>query len=142
MKFQVLDGKHQVFTSAEEGNPGGSILIDLYMKNDIVESDVDLALKHNRGARKFKRVADDTPVKCSQPQQVSQTLQKPSSPKVSPIEPLEEPKEEPLDENVDDVFSKLTIKQLRRLAEEEEIDLGEATKKSEILKIFRDDVGE
>lgn len=83
-----------------------------YNRGDVFKSASDL-LKHNRGHRKFELLAE-TP-------QVQQTA--PTSTLTS----------EPTDE-----LSGRTVAELRAMAEEDEIDLGGATKKEDILRIIRE----
>ena len=144
MKFQVLDGKHQVFVPVDQdNNPGMSVLVDIYVKGDVVETDRDLTKTFNRpGVKKFARVSDDQPVKCSRPDsgrishKDAEVVEPPSIEPMVNISVLS-----PQTSEIEDAFTGLTVKELRDLAAEK-IDLGKAKKKSEILEILRKQVGE
>ena len=108
MMFQVLHGRH---------SEGGM----LYERGDVFESKSDLN-KLNGGShdtQKFLRMADD-----AKPKGGKEVAFMNETPVV----------EEEAEETVD--LSSKTVAELRELAEEEEIDLGEATLKADIVEII------
>ncbi len=121
-KFLILrGGKHQQFVpDPEVGKPK----MVIYKKGDIVDSEKDLCKMFNsRGVRKFRKMPDNTPA-----------IRASSTPET------ELPEADVT--TVEDAFAGLTISALRAIAEEEEIDLGDATLKRDILQILRDSIGE
>lgn len=108
MKFKVIDGKHQEFTTVD-----GRVKTTIYKKGEVIETDVDLAAKFNRGSYsiKFELVSDDTPTQ---------------------QEILAEG-----DSFSEDSFSDMTVVELKESAAAGGIDLEGATKKEDILKALR-----
>lgn len=132
MKFQVLDGKHQVSLPLE----GGITRLDIYIPGDIVETDENLVATWNRPAsKKFARVADSIPVICSRPD--ARRLEAVVDTEPPPVEPVRDFSDHPdadpdAEQGTDDTFSNMTKAQLMAIAEENEIDLEGATRKEDI----------
>lgn len=104
MKFRMIRGRHSDTTGR-------------YIKGDVIESDIDLAAKFNSpGSIKFVKVSDDTPA-------TDPSAKKSDLPDVDSEDEGEIPAQ----------YSNYTVAELRTIAEDEEIDLGGATKKSEIV---------
>jgi hypothetical protein len=113
MKFRLMQGKH-----AHGSKIDGSLVV--YRQGDIIESDVDLEKKLKN---KFQRVIDDAMPTVRKP--MVKTEDEPQLPK-------EEGESDP-----GDTLEAMTVSQLKKFAAEEEIDLGTATKKSEIVNTIR-----
>lgn len=135
MKFQVLHGTHYCFT-----HKGKQPL--KHTKGDVIESDADLALHHNRpGSKRFSRVDNDTPTRCSSLITPEEVVVPVKAPEPSPVEPLRSDEDfvDPVEEATDpqDQFTGLTVAELKAIAQDEEIDLGDATRKADILNVLR-----
>lgn len=131
MKFQVLDGKHQVFLPLD----AGITRLDIYVPGDIIETDDNLIAIWNRpGSKKFARVADSVPKLCSRPDaRRLDNLVDPESPPIEPVQDFSGREERSDDVQApDDTFSNMTKAQLQAVAEENEIDLDGATRKDDI----------
>lgn len=132
MKFQVLDGKHQVFLKSKGAIRGK----DVYLRGDIIETDENLvAMWNSPGCRKFARVHDDTPFVCSRPEirrldAVASPPVKQPLPRVEAVRDFSDHPES--EQQSDDTFSGLTIAELTSIAAEEGIDLGDATRREDI----------
>ena len=125
-KFKVLEGTYNVFVRHPETRK--IIQTDRYKSGDIVESEIDLCKRGNRpGARKFVEVHEETPVKLTPP--------------IAPEDVEEEEHvevqhpEDVVDES--DVLLSSTIEELRSIAERNNIDLGPAKLKGDIVAIIR-----
>lgn len=91
----------------------------------VVESDTDLAARF--GANKFQRVHEAT-----------------HQPEVSPPqEPSEKPPQETGSDDLMVELGAMSVKQLRQVAEDREIDLGDATRKDDIVaRVYADMIAE
>jgi hypothetical protein len=128
MRFQVLEGKHQV--SVEQ--PGGDVRYDVYVKGDIIETDENLAARWNTpGSKKFARVADIVPPVCSRPV-ATEPADAPPPPPVEPVQDFSDPATDE-EQSPEQTFANMTKAQLVAVAEENEIDLEGRTRKDEIL---------
>ena len=125
-KYLVLEGKHQGTDPFEKN---GKATVTIHRKGDVIESDVDLCKMWNRpGCRKFRKLSESTPAKLT-----------PQSMYVPPEDPFDEESEftEEDHQETQDSFANLTIPELRSIAENNEIDLGKATRKEEIISALR-----
>lgn len=130
MKFQVMDGKHHVYTSSGDDIP--QVDVATYPKGSVVESDQNLA---RRLGPKFKRVLDDTPASVNP---VGSASPPPRGEVKEQI--LEEPLSAPVDlspPDSPDRYTGLTVAELKAAAKTEGVDLGSATTKSHILEALR-----
>lgn len=111
MKFKVVAGYH----CEGERHPVTGKLIS-YGPGEIIESQIDLVKLHGR--EKFEPVSSDVPVTrrstTTAPQQTNPPSQKESGHTAKELEGM-------------------TLEELKRLAAEEEIDLGNLSKKNEII---------
>ncbi len=147
MKFKVLSGKHQETPPSPEGEPRKRPVT--YYAGDVLEVKHDLSKMFNKPHRlKFLRVSNDTPLKRTMPELSPVVEDDPvdilnAQSILDDQDTLESTGEEsPLKESeVQDSFTGLTKKELCNLAEENEIDLGEATLKDDILRVMRKHVG-
>jgi len=111
-KFRIKEGVHSegAIPGTYRRDPTGAPMFSprVYVDGDIVASRSDLS-KHNpaHGAKKFERVDDSMPDKYDG--------------NAPPVDELEA----------------MTVAQLRELSVAEEIDLGEATKKADIIEWIR-----
>lgn len=140
MKFQVLDGKHQVSLPLD----GGITRLDIYIPGDIVETDENLVAMWNRpGSKKFARVADSVPVLCSRPDaRRLDNLVDLEPPAIEPVQDFSGRPDDPNDvQAADDTFSKMTKAQLQAIAEENEIDLDGVTRKDDIREKVMEHAG-
>lgn len=113
MKFRILRGKH----NQGERHPDGRPVI--YARNDVVESETDLCkLNAGMATKKFERVDDSTPL--TNPDAAGKSVPSPET-----VDPNE------------DTFNEMTVAELRQFAEQEEIDLGKARTKDEIIAVLR-----
>jgi len=120
-KFKVVAGKHH-----EQGT--------LFHQGDIVATDNDLN-KHNKGkgSIKFEEMPPNTPAKNKPKPRLKQpTL--PSIPKKPTVEPVTSTAEEDDAEGIETPdFSSMKVAELKAYAEENEIDLEDATKKADVI---------
>ena len=136
MKFKVLGGKHT--ETAQEGK-----VATIYHRGDIVEANHDLCRMFNKPkSLKFLRVPDNTPNKRTLPSLPPKVEDDPED-ILNARDDLESTGEETLSEEseLQDSFSDLKKAELISLAEENEIDLGDATLKADILRVVRQHVG-
>ena len=114
MKFKNLFGNYQA--PSEGGDPPKAPLV--YPPGSVFESDVDLT-RHNRaGVKIFERMPDDADIRIAEPRDANE-LDNPT-----PVDPQ-------------DVFSGMTVPELREEAANAGIDLGKNTKKADIQAILR-----
>lgn len=110
MKFRLLRGTHVQRVPSD--NPSSDAPSKTYEKNDIFESHIDLCERFN-GPRhldpKFERLLDDTDM--SQEQEVQSGM--------------------------NDGLDGMTVVDLRKLAEDEEIEVHPTAKKSELIEAIR-----
>lgn len=126
MKFRLLAGGHSVILK-QAVNPGDKVEYYTYHKDDVFESATDLELLNAPPAtnlrKKFERVPDNTPVT---PMTVRPTNSAPPYPLDSASSP-----------QFNDALENMTIAELKQYAAEEEIDLGKASKKEEVIEVIR-----
>lgn len=150
MKFKVLSGKHQEHSPHSKGEPRKRPVT--YHAGDVIEVKHDLCKMFNKPRRlKFLRVPDGTPLKRTVPDLPPAVEDDPEDvldaqdvlDDQNALDTLESTGEDALleESEVQDSFTGLTVKDLRSLAEENEIDLGEATLKDDILRVMRKHVG-
>jgi hypothetical protein len=112
MKFKNLIGTYQA------PNPDGQPIV--YPQGSVFESNIDLAKRFNdRRAIKFKRMPDDSEVHVAEVGK-------------SRLDEVDDSPSEP-----DDVFSSMTLAELREEAREHDIDVSGARTKRDVLKIIR-----
>ncbi len=124
--YRVIKGRHLEF---QDGSQGDRRVSKIYDTGEIVESAVDLCEAFNQvdeqgvpRSIKFERVDS-----------VGRPLAKRKvKPKVSQQQQQSEPASDGLDG--------LTIEELRKFAAEEEVDLGDAKKKEDIIEAIRETV--
>jgi len=109
--YRVLAGKHHVGSGADR---------KVFKAGDIVVTNNDLLQFNQPGAAKFELV---------------DSVGRPKSQK--PIEKRVQPKAVTPDIPLGDGLEDMTVNELRAMAEEEEIDLGSASRKDEIIKAIR-----
>jgi hypothetical protein len=113
-RFRLLCGKHH------EGDANGAQRT--YVRGDVFDSPYNLLKFNSLESKRFEVVPDSTPL-------VHNEVKKP------PAEPnLETPQAGPATENT---LDSMTVTELRTLAEEEEIDLGNASRKDQIIQAIR-----
>jgi len=135
MIFRLNIGKH--YAKGPEGctcdrceydrvnatNPDRGAKGHKYGPGDLVVTDIDLnRFNAGSGPKKFDRLPDNTPIpKAGQKKKTQASASVQSSPKL----PMEE-----------DTLQGMSVEELRHLAEQEEIDLGEARRKDKIIEII------
>lgn len=118
MKFRVLAGKH-----SERGR--------IWMRGQVIETTTDLASRFNGATvvrQKFERVPDGTPADPGVP--VDQFTD-PEFNKSSPSE------SETRGVDLMATYESMSVEELRQVASQEEIELGKAKTKPEILNVLR-----
>ena len=119
-RFQILVGMHHEGDVTYAANVKG---------RNIIDSTSDLEARFGR--EKFRRIGDG-----EEPMPVLRDDQAPT--RRPPVDKVKDTKgKEPLDPQPDTDYDNMTIAQLRQVAEEDEIDLGGATLKSDIIAAIR-----
>jgi len=120
MKFKNLIGNFQgpAGPPIEEGGPPQPPIV--YPPGSTFETDVNLLRHNKKGVKKFERMPDDADVRIA-------SVRAPGQP--------EESEEEQA--GIVDVFSEMTIPQLKQEALDAGIDLGKARLRDDILAILR-----
>ncbi len=127
-RYRLLAGKH---AQKEENPQTGQKENKIYKRGDVFESKHDL-LKFNAGpgAMKFEKVED------TQPAKAAGTTRPPATPSREAVHGTPEPPPRNMNEFLA-ALDKMSEKDLRALAAEEEIDLKGAKTKDDILKAIR-----
>lgn len=137
MKFRVLRGNHAEGTYPE-GHPWAGRAI-VYHINDVVDSASNLSRFNNPGplGPKFQRIydpnlpaTDKIGLGLQEAKKVEHALAQDDgngNPSFAP----------PIDNSQNNFLESMTVEELRKLAEEEEIDLPTKGSKSEIIKLIR-----
>ena len=121
MKFRVLQGKYHSYV---RGTDSRDITVVTTKRGEVVESTIDLVKRYNRPqSRMFERLPDDAPMT---PESAPGILQE----------------TEAADAPTTDVFEGLTVAELHELAGQNGIDLGNASRKADILKAIRSQIEE
>jgi len=136
MKFRVLKGCHS------EGHHADKSACIYYADGSgdgcIVDSASDLSKLNHPGAVKFERVFDETAEESIRRQVANSTGQK--SPAIPNQDtPVAQAAREGFShgDTTTQTLETMTLPELKKMAEEEEIDLGTATRKDQIIQIIK-----
>ena len=124
MRFKVLEGKH--IEGGHNDGKGNRVPGTVYSRGDVVETKDNL-LRFNSGARrpKFEKLDDAAPIT----QQSATPQAKPSTPH-SPAVAVK-------NQMAFATLESMSVAELQKYCEGEEIDLGRAKSKDEILKVIK-----
>jgi len=127
MKFKNLLGSYQAPVEQPEGPEAVPLRPVIYPPGSVFETEVDL-LRHNRmGVKKFQRMPDDADIRIAP---VRSSTDAPDGRDIATVG------------DIQDVFTDMTIAELREEASNADIDLGNKTRKRDILKILRSSLTE
>lgn len=139
MKFRVLKGQHIIGNGTQ---PDGKPIDKVFNPGDVIESDIDLAAKHGR--EKFEALnpqwaQSDGALKASQAEvallksQLAAMQSKVQPEATASAQPAHTVPPRTLPGNID----KLNAQDLKRYAENEEIPVGNAKSREELLAVIR-----
>jgi hypothetical protein len=132
-RFRLLSGTHHEakwdMTSRPSIDRGRT-----YYQGEVIETDNDLSIFNGRGTAspKFALLSPETETVAEAAARGFNTIHK-NAPTKSPPEPAGPSNKDMLDT--------MTVNELRKFAEDEEIELGDAKTKEQILKVVREAVG-
>lgn len=131
MKFRLIKGKHV------QNDPSGKSMV--YSPGDVFESKVNLIDRYGAGNQKFERLSEDAQTHGGRPEK--NLLQNPATVQEAAEKGFKDGQEvspEITTQNTeDDGLEAMTVTELRRWAEAEEIPLDGKTRKDEIIQAIR-----
>jgi hypothetical protein len=120
MKFRLVAGIHYSGRKAEG-------TLKKWIQGDVLESEINLTRRHRN---KFVRVPDETPVSRQEEDEEVKRL-------------AEEEEEENFTDEIGDEYEEepdyesMTLKQLKEIAQQEEIEITSVSKKDDLIKLIR-----